>query len=62
MKFEISIMDILTQLYLLKKKKQQHNNNKNSYIPDLDRHLSLQILTLQLLLFIEIRSRKPVTE
>ena len=52
MKFEIIIMDILAQLYLLKKKKK----------PDLDRHLSLHILIFQLILFIKVRSRKPVTE
>ena len=30
--------------------------------PDLDRHLSLHILIFQLILFIKVRSRKPVTE
>ena len=48
--------DILAQLYLLKKK------TKKKKHPDLDRHLSLHILILQLFLFIKVRSRKPVTE
>ena len=58
MKFEIIIMDILAQLYLLKKKKKKKKKNNNKKHPDLDRHLSLHILILQLILFIKVRSRK----
>ena len=52
-------MDILAQLYLMKKK---IIIIKILTHPDLDRHLSLHILILQLFLFIKVRSRKPVTE
>ena len=51
-------MHILAQFYLLKKKIIVTILTH----PDLDRHLSLHILILQLLLFIKVRSRKPVTE